>query len=843
MKRIFINILLLVFTASTTFSQTTISGGIVNGKWTKTNSPYNVTGSIQIINGDSLIIEPGVTVCFQGTYKLLVLGKLIAIGTPSDTIIFTAANTSNGWRGIRFDNTPSSNDTSRIKYSKIEYGNASGFVTPEQSGGGIYFYNFSKAVVSFSSIVNCKADKGGGGIYISNASIKISDNFIAQNKVANYGSGGGIVSIGNSIICNNVISDNYSEKDGGGIYISGNASVYNNNIKNNNSGQGGGVFINGGNSIITGNNITNNRSGSGGGLSIGYGRCKITYNNITFNTSNYGGGIESRLTNSTDSLYIGNNNINNNLSNGSGGGIYSLGSTCVSNNIISYNTSSGYQAGGIFCRGYNYFIINNNIISNNKVSSSAYPTTSGGGIQCEGNSNVIKVNNNLIINNSASFGGGIYCINGSPTLINNTIANNNASISGGALYCASSSPSFSNCIFWGNTAAKSGAQAFLYDEISDPNFYNCDVEGGSNKFELNGNFYTGTYLNNIDKKPLFLDPSNGSGESYDGVSANWTLDSQSPCRDAGNLSGSYPSTDIAGNKRIANRIIDMGAYEFPVILTDAGLELILPINSSYCGKIKLPITVQLFNFGDDILKSTNIIWKLNGVVKKSLTWSGLILPSKDSIFTIDSVLFDSAKNYEVSIYNSKPNSIADTFNTNDTATALIKVYPIPDASFSHTVIHDTVAFTRHNTSSASSTWQFGDGSSSTQNNPSHIYTHARTYTVTHTITSVNGCVATYQESFNVMVAGIKSFSKSVKLSVYPNPVNSTTTVQYTLAKPCAVNISIYDLSGKSIYASDLGLMSSGNHSSQLDVSGFPVGIYLLKIEADNVSMYSRIVKE
>src|ERR1035437_8206879 len=103
---------LLVIVNINCFASTSVPGGIVNGTWTLAGSPYNVQGSIQIVNGDSLIIQPGVTVNFQGAYKFLVLGKIKAIGTVTDSITFTANDTTVGWSGMRFDNTPVSNDSS-----------------------------------------------------------------------------------------------------------------------------------------------------------------------------------------------------------------------------------------------------------------------------------------------------------------------------------------------------------------------------------------------------------------------------------------------------------------------------------------------------------------------------------------------------------------------------------------------------------------------------------------------------------------------------------------------------------------------------------------------------------
>ncbi|MBI4646252.1 MAG: T9SS type A sorting domain-containing protein, partial [Bacteroidia bacterium] len=236
-----------------------------------------------------------------------------------------------------------------------------------------------------------------------------------------------------------------------------------------------------------------------------------------------------------------------------GGGIFcDYSSPTITNNTISNNSVNTY-GGGIYCSSSST-IITNNTISNN----SAY--YDGGGIYCYSSSPTIT--SNTISNNSAGWGGGIYCDGSSPAITNNTISNNDAN-NGGALYCtANSNPTLRNSILYGNTTSTSGSQVYLNDENSDPNFYYCNVQGGTAAFGLNGVFYTGAYENNIDVAPLFVAPSAGSGTGYDGVTADWSLQSGSSCINAGDPNGTYPATDKAGNPRIIMCRIDMGAYEY-----------------------------------------------------------------------------------------------------------------------------------------------------------------------------------------------------------------------------------------------------------------------------------------
>jgi hypothetical protein len=564
-------LLLLLIAIKLGFAQTTISGGNVFGHWPLSGSPYIINGSIQIPNDSTLTIDPGVTINFQGTYKFLINGRLLAIGTATDTIVFTAADTSIGWRGIRFVNTATTNDSSKIIYCKIEYGKATG-LSPEDVGGGVYFSNYSKVVIYQSCVIKCSANDHGGGIYCENSSPSILNNVIINNSALN-GNGGGILSNGGSpMIIYNTISYNSSRGGGGITCVMGIPIISNNIISNNNALiAGGGIYFNS-YGTITKNDISNNTAGSNGG-----------------------------------------------------GGIYSSNSLAISNNIISNNTASlvggGLGGGGIHAEDDQ--IISNNVISNNSISGTG-TNNGGGGIHVYNyGSGAPTLVGNIISNNTASVtgsdsgGGGIYFDAGgsvfgsNPILTNNTIVNNNSSNGGGVYFAGSEIALLNNCIVWGNNANLSGAQLYLSTDLSDPNFYYCNIQGGSSAFGLNNNFYTGIYQNNIDTDPMFVSPSGGSGTGFDGLVADWSLQAGSPCIDAGNPTGTYVLTDIAGNPRVAGAFIDMGAYESPSISTNVS-EL------AFTSKIKLYPNPSSGNFklntADGVLSKIEIVDLLGKVV-------------------------------------------------------------------------------------------------------------------------------------------------------------------------------------------------------------------------------------
>ena len=377
------------------FAQTIIPGGLVRGQWKKANSPYLVQNAIMIANDSTLTIEPGVKVEFQGQYKFLVLGKLLAVGTVQDSIIFTTANHSTGWLGIRFENTTSNNDTTRLSYCKVEYGKADG-VAPNDCGGGIYFDHFSKAVISNTSVFNCYADINGGGIYCGYSSPVILNNKIMYNSVL-HGNGGGIC------------CENYSDVTIIGNTISGNTA----------RGNGGGIgnFQNW-NSLIANNSVSYNSISSSGG----------------------GGGIIN-VANST--TITGNTIFNNSASNGTGGGIYDGGLGAWSGAVITSNFISNNIAmtgGGFYCNGDALPVINN-VIANNTAFSS------GGGIACENNCQAL-ITNNTITNNAAPNGGGMFfTVMSSPTIKNCIIWGNTETADGPQVFLddESSDPNFYYC--------------------------------------------------------------------------------------------------------------------------------------------------------------------------------------------------------------------------------------------------------------------------------------------------------------------------------------------------------------------------------------------------------------
>ena len=66
---------------------------------------------------------------------------------------------------------------------------------------------------------------------------------------------------------------------------------------------------------------------------------------------------------------------------------------------------------------------------------------------------------------------------------------------------------------------------------------------------------------------------------------------------------------------------------------------------------------------------------------------------------------------------------------------------------------------------------------------------------------------------------------------YPNPFNPVTTIEFALEKGGPVNLSVYDMLGRSVALLVDSEMNAGTHSVAFDASHLPSGLYMIRMEA------------
>ena len=254
-----------VLSGSPVYGDTYVSGNITTDTtWTKANSPYIVTGTVQIFSGVTLTIEPGVTAKFDDETGLTVGGQLIAIGTDSERIIFTSSKSSpspedRNWSGIKFidssidaqfDENGTYLNGGIIKYCVIEYAYDAGIEI-----------NSASPYISFNKIqYNTGSD--GAGISLKSSLSVIENNEISYNRL-----GGAIYCYKSSpTILGNIMSGNTGSAAVINLDSCSNTTVKNNNIVDNPrtwyqghpTSENDGIFTYYSSAKIEGNIISNN---------------------------------------------------------------------------------------------------------------------------------------------------------------------------------------------------------------------------------------------------------------------------------------------------------------------------------------------------------------------------------------------------------------------------------------------------------------------------------------------------------------------------------------------------------------------------------------------------------
>ncbi len=191
----------------------------------------------------------------------------------------------------------------------------------------------------------------------------------------------------------------------------------------------------------------------------------------------------------------------------------------------------------------------------------------------------------------------------------------------------------------------------------------------------------------------------------------------------------------------------------------------------------------------------------------------------------------------------------------------VTVGTTPSCNASFFIVQDSTNlynYNLYNTSSSSGStsyfWDFGDGTSSTLQYPSHTYASTSPVQICLTISDGVICTATYCDSIdpghmpssvftiNVLPLGIQEQVNTISLlENYPNPFAENTTINYSILKGGQVELSIFDLLGNKAAVVESSNKSAGKYSINFNSENLSEGMYLLQLKINNDALTKKII--
>lgn len=298
--------------------------------------------------------------------------------------------------------------------------------------------------------------------------------------------------------------------------------------------------------------VENNQALDGGGIALESANATMVECTIRLNSADGAGGGMAIFSGSAP--VIDHCSFVINYSFGSGGGIYVNDAFPAFVNCL-FASNQGAQGGSNF---YSGGAVSIKLDSEVRFENCHFPgnQSAGEGGAIAAFSPTTMVNCLFHGNSSLVSGGGVYL--GSAGLMSSPINNctfaDNNSPAGSALANLNHKAILKNCILWHQSPANPGSLVYL--EASAPrNVFQADysdIQNGTQGIETGPNALFTWGQGNIDLDPGF------EPESH-------TLNWNSPCIEAGTPDTTglgLPQSDLAGNPRLVNERIDMGAYEY-----------------------------------------------------------------------------------------------------------------------------------------------------------------------------------------------------------------------------------------------------------------------------------------
>ncbi len=167
----------------------------------------------------------------------------------------------------------------------------------------------------------------------------------------------------------------------------------------------------------------------------------------------------------------------------------------------------------------------------------------------------------------------------------------------------------------------------------------------------------------------------------------------------------------------------------------------------------------------------------------------------------------------------------------------------PMASFSANLVTSSLSVSFDGSGSTGNgntyAWDFGDGNTGSGVNPTHLYASGGTKSIKLTVTNACG---TDDTTITVANISLGENTLSANMIMFPNPVSDALNIELNSAESDYINITIMDISGKTIM-SLREKRTSSKYEGRIDVSTLSKGIYMIEVTDGSYTALRRLIIE
>lgn len=179
----------------------------------------------------------------------------------------------------------------------------------------------------------------------------------------------------------------------------------------------------------------------------------------------------------------------------------------------------------------------------------------------------------------------------------------------------------------------------------------------------------------------------------------------------------------------------------------------------------------------------------------------------------------------------------DIFGCSSSASSNVIITNAPDASFTEVITGYAATFTPISYPNATYLWDFGDGDTSLQQTPTHLYLTPGRYVVTLQI--LNECGSDFfSKEIEAIISNTSEVSHENYFNIFPNPAKNMLNI--SIANTTSRTIEIIDIYGKTIKNVE---QPNGLNNIVVDISDLSSGSYIIKMTTEEKVVQKPFIKQ